>query len=415
MLEVIVSMVIFGIAAVVVAGLIVNALGLTKSNTERTTAANLAAEQIEAIRDTRTLDIPDGQTVLPDRVVGGTSYGITQTANFIAGGASSSVCTGTSNQLSYKLVTVVVTWPGMGSVQPVRSDTLRSLGIGVDGLDQRFGALAALVQGSAGELQSGVQVTLMPGGTVRTTGIDGCAMFVGLDPAVTYTVSVNQPGYVGIDGGQLLTKPNAGIRPGEVTRAVLNYQQAGALRATLTPPPGFLPPARLSLTLKNTLFAPSTERAFPDCVSAPGPPQGCVAGTPRTAAALYPGFYGAWAGTCADAAPAPLPDNTLVRAGAIADTTVGLGGLTIEVRNLLGLPVTGKTVYAVHLADSGCLGGESWPLLPDLASDLQAALPLGWWTLALTPDASGPPVGGWPRVRIATPAAVPAPVVVLAP
>src|SRR5664280_1267915 len=107
LLEVVVSMVIFGVVALIVAGLIVNTIHLTSSSTQRTVAANLAAQQIEAVRDTRTLDIPDGQTVLPAKTVGGTTYTITQTANYVVGGASTSVCSGSGDQLSYKLITVI--------------------------------------------------------------------------------------------------------------------------------------------------------------------------------------------------------------------------------------------------------------------------------------------------------------------
>ena len=104
MMEVVVSMVIFGLVALIVAGLITNTLRLTSNNTQRTTAANLTAAQIEAVRDTRTLDIPDGQTVLSARTVGNTTYTLTQTASYVVGGSSTSVCSGSGDALSYKSV-----------------------------------------------------------------------------------------------------------------------------------------------------------------------------------------------------------------------------------------------------------------------------------------------------------------------
>ncbi|HEX7463210.1 MAG TPA: prepilin-type N-terminal cleavage/methylation domain-containing protein, partial [Dermatophilaceae bacterium] len=229
LLEVVVSMVIFGVVALIVAGLIVNTIHLTTSSTQRTVAANLAAQQIEAVRDTRTLDIPDGQTVLPAKTVGGTTYTITQTANYVVGGSATSACTGSGDQLSYKLITVIATWPDMGTVQPVRSDTLRSLVIGSDGLDASMGTLAVAVQGATGDPQPDVQVTVSPGGVARTPGVGGCALFVGLNPAVTYTVTVDKLGFVGIEGAQQVTVNNAGIQAGKITRTSVNYQQKGAL------------------------------------------------------------------------------------------------------------------------------------------------------------------------------------------
>src|SRR5664280_2102568 len=410
MLEVIVSMVIFGVVALIVAGLIVNTIHLTTSNTQRTVAANLAAQQIEAVRDTRTLDILDGQTVL--KTVGGTTYTITQTANYVVGGSATSACTGSGDQLSYKLITVIATWPDMGAVQPVRSDTLRSLGIGSDGLDASMGTLAVAVQGATGDPQPDVQVTVSPGGVARTTGVGGCALFVGLNPAVTYTVTVDKLGFVGIEGAQQVTVNNAGIQAGKITRTSVNYQQKGALEVSLLSPAGFLPPVDLALTLSNNLFTPSTDRPFKDCAGVATAPQSCVSGTPRTAAALYPGKYGAWAGTCTDAKPTIPPDLTDVPPGMSAAATVGLGGVPIQVRKADGTAVTGESVYAVHAATAGCPAGESWPLLPNGASDLQAALPLGAWTLSLSPTI---PASTGTVVTIPTSGTVLAPVVVLAP
>lgn len=412
MIEVIVSMVIFGLVALVVAGLIINTMRLTTSNTQRTVAANLAAAQIEAVRDTRTLDIPDGQTVLPAQTVGGTTYTLTQTADYVVGGAATSACSGTGDRLSYKLITVVATWPEMGSVQPVRSDTLRSLGIGVDALDSTRGTLAVAVQGSTGAAQADVPVTVSPGGTVRTTGIGGCALFVGLDPVVTYTVTVNKAGYVGIDGAQQVVTTNAGIQAGKIARVVVNYQEKGALAVTLQPPTGFLPPTTLAMTVSNNLFTPTQERAFRDCAGLATAPQSCVAGDPRTAAALYPGSYGTWAGTCTDAKPGPPLVLTAVQPGLTAAVTVGLGGVPIHVQKISGIPVAGQPVYAVHAASAGCPAGESWALPPTGASDLLAALPQGTWTLSLSPTV---PATSGTVVTIPAAGVVTAPAVVLAP
>jgi prepilin-type N-terminal cleavage/methylation domain-containing protein len=412
MLEVVVSMVIFGVVALIVAGLITNTLRLTSNNTERTTAANLTAAQIEAVRDTRTLDIPDGQTVLPAKTVGNTTYTLTQTASYVVGGSSTSVCSGSGDTLSYKLVTVMATWPNMGSIKPVRSDTLRSLGIGSDALNPSFGTLAVLVQGATGDPQAGVAVTLSPGGTVRTTGLDGCALFVSLNPATTYTVTVSKFGYVGIDGAQVVTVANTGIQSAKVTRASVNYQQAGALQVALQAPAGFTPPANLALTLSNNLFNPIHTRPFPDCAGVATSPQNCVSGTPRTASALYPGQYGAWAGTCVDAAPTS-PNLTNVPAGQSAAATAVLGGVPIQVRTAAtgGTAVTTKSVYAVHLKDAsgGCPLGETY-LLSTGQSDLNAALPPGLWRISVSNV--NPPTTG---TTVAVPAAgtVTAPVVVV--
>jgi len=302
----------------------------------------------------------------------------------------------------------------MGFIKPVRSDTLRSLGIGSDALNPSFGTLAVLVQGATGDPQAGVDVTLTPGGTLRTTGLDGCALFVSLNPATTYTVTVSKSGYVGIDGAQLVTVPNTGVQSAKVTRATINYQQAGSLQVALQAPASSTPPANLALTLSNNLFSPAKTRPFPDCAGLATSPQTCVSGTPRTASALYPNQYGAWAGTCLDAAPTS-PNLTNVPAGGSASATAILGGVPIQVRTAAtgGTAVTTKSVYAVHLRDAsgGCLSGETY-LLSTGQSDLNAALPPGLWRISVSNV--NPPTTGT-TVTVSAAGTVPAPVVVTAP
>src|SRR5664280_3442454 len=91
MIEAVVAMAIFAVAASVTLGLVVQTGGLAGGNIRRTAAANLAMRQIESVRSTSAQSIPDGlQTSVA--TVGGTSYTITQKANYLTSGATTNVC-----------------------------------------------------------------------------------------------------------------------------------------------------------------------------------------------------------------------------------------------------------------------------------------------------------------------------------
>jgi prepilin-type N-terminal cleavage/methylation domain-containing protein len=145
LVETLAAMIVFAILAVSVGGTILHLFRLTEDNTARVVAANLATEQIEAARAKRALDVEDGAVeITPKPVVNGTQYTVVRTANYVAEDSATTLCeTGSgSTRLAYKLVTVHVTWPNMGSVQPVRQDTLLALGLGFDGVDESKGTIA---------------------------------------------------------------------------------------------------------------------------------------------------------------------------------------------------------------------------------------------------------------------------------
>lgn len=396
LVEALVAMMLFSVLSFTTAGVLLNTLGVGKGNAARVAAANLAAEEISRVRQLRAVDVPDGATtVTPSPVVNGVPYTVVRTANYVAADSSTSPCTGpassSSVKLAYKLVTVSVTWPGMGSVRPVRQDTLLSLGIGFAGVDSTTGTGAIGVTGADGAPRSGVTVALSDGST-RTTGLDGCAVFTGLNPSTVYTATVDQPSWVDRTGVRRATTPAFSVTASGIRRSALSYDTAGALAMTLAGPEGLAPPPTLGVTLASSNF-PSLERPFLECAS--GVVHQCVAGTPRTAARLFPGQYAAWAGTCADARPVQAATATVV-SGQTASVTLPLAGARVTVVNNGGVPTGGYTVYAVRQDDGVCLA-HSWPMSSSSASTQALALPPGRWTFALNPTAALPDSGqAWP-------------------
>lgn len=373
-------MTLFATVLAAVLGLLLRTTQVTSSNTRRVVAANLATKQIEAARSQQALAIPDG-LVTRTETVGSTTYTIAQTSNYLPSDSATSVCSGSGNNLAYKLVSVDVTWPHMGTIKPVHSDTLRTLGLGADGLDPTQGAIAvALVTGN-GSPVSGVQVTLSPGSITRTTGADGCAVFVGLTAGQNYTASANQTGYVSNTNAQQLQNANLGVRASEVTRGTLLYDTAASMNLTWDIPAGY-PVPNLPLLLRNSYLS---DRSYPSCSSLGGTVAGCVDGVPGTAQNLFPATYDVWAGSCTDAR---TPVTVTLAAGGSQNVAVPLAPVRISFVDGMGQPLSAAAVQVTHAAEvappsgSFCGSGETWALSAGSGLQTKGALPTGQWTFS---------------------------------
>lgn len=397
LVETVVAMMVFAVVAVIAASMLVSTMSVTESSSQRVIAANLAAKYVEEARGMRALDIPDGGTTYAPVEVQGTKYTAQRTANYVASGSPTSICAGGGSELVYKLVTVTVTWPNMGSVKPVRSDTLKALGLGADGINKTRGMAAIGLLRADGTPPAGVTVTLTPapvvGPATRQTGVDGCALFTDLDPTVSYNAAVNETDHTGPYGdqglpaaGQGATLQNIAVTAGQITRRSLDYDRAGQLAVSFAHPAGYPAPSGLGVTLSNTAWAEG-KRALRDCAVVATSPKGCVTGTPRTANRLFPGLYGAWAGTCAPAPASVAP--TKVTSDQMATTTVPLAPLGVDLSTApLGQPAAGRTVYFTPQSAVACT--EAFTAVSDGGGAAQISLPSGTWAVSLS---AAPPAG----------------------
>jgi Tfp pilus assembly protein PilV len=386
LVEAMVAMFVFAVVAAVSAGTAVQVLQVAKGNTQRVTATSLATAEIERMRvlPALALNAETGERGIPDGAatwqvtVAGTRYTVQRNANYVSAGSSTNVCAGTGGQLVYKLVTVVVTWPGMGRVPPVRSDTLKALGLGPNGLASNRGVLAVDVRNATGGPLSGVTVTLSPGGSTRQTGVDGCALFVDLVPG-SYSVDLNQPGHVGRRGDQALTSASAGVVAAQVTRTNVTYDSAATLRVGFTSAPGHVWPSTLGLSLASPNFDEG-RIGFAECTTVGA--ARCVTGAPRTAGRLFPGVYTVWPGVCADE-PVTSVARTLAAAQA-ADVTLPLPALTAELRSSTGLPLAGQPLHMINSAGGIC--ADRYVAVSDSTGTVRTALPGGSWVLSQYAD-----------------------------
>ena len=180
---------------------------------ERSAAANLAAREIEITRnwfhssDTAPAaviaagDVTNGNP-LPGQtgalVVDNVAYTVKREVGWLVTGTGASACDGGSI-VSYPSISVhvQVTWPNMGNVAPIVSDTVLTPPKSV--LNATSAYIAVKVIDRDGQPNEGRTVTASgPGGSsTDTTGPDGCATFV-LGTAGTYTLSLSEAssGYV---------------------------------------------------------------------------------------------------------------------------------------------------------------------------------------------------------------------------
>lgn len=378
LMEVIVAMAVFAVTVTVALGIIIETAQLLRSNAQRVAAANLATAQIESARSQRALAVPNGASSRTE-TVGSTTYTVTQDAQYVVTGASTSACVGSGGQLTSKLVTVTVEWPDMAPVRPVRVDTLLALGKGDDDLDPTRGALAVGVVDAEDRPVPGASVTLAPGGASSTTGPDGCVVFTGLSPA-TYTASAVRTGAVGVTNAPA-GSATASVTAGAVAKAGIVHDTARAVRLELVAPQGYAAPVGLSLRYRNTYA--DAGAALAPCT---GAPVGCYDAASSTARHLFPAVYEFWAGECSDARAAAVTVDA--KAGVTEPSgQVPLAGLQVTVTSADGSEdLLGQALVATHADDevAGCPTGEVWDLPPTSGPDAtsSAALPAGTWTIS---------------------------------
>jgi len=394
LMEAVVSAVILGVAAAVAATMVFGTLRVSTDTGRGTTAAELAASQIESIRQLAATDIPNGTTVLATQTVGGTAHTVTQEATSITYAGSVSACTGTG-KLAAERVSVTVTWTGMGSTRPVATETIRSLGFDASsgGLDSTTGSATVYVLDASGNPVSAAQVLLQTStGTAlgsQTTGTDGCAVFTNLTASTNVFAHASKAGLVDLNGYDTASDTGSGVIANSVVKSTLQLDTPGSLAATMSLPSGTVMPASYGANafkpyVTTSLWPSITSRRSPPSCATASPPQACVSAstsTVTTIGRLMPAAYGAWFGACLDARPPTLPLVSVVKA-ATAATTAVLAGVRVGPYHATAV---GTTVTATHLADTSCTSGETITLgaMPAMGSTISVALPPGAWTVSV--------------------------------
>jgi type II secretory pathway pseudopilin PulG len=387
--ELLVAVTVFALVFAAVSIGIGRALEVNRGNRNRSAAAYLAARQLEEVRAKTFSSVALGRTTC---VYTTTScnlpapYTVVQDVAWASPGSTSTTCdvpATSGSSLAYKRVTVTVTWPDMGGVAPVTSQTLLTPPGGTydpnDGhiLIQAFDRDALPLAGRT------VSIT-GPQSASQTTSSDGCAFFAYLDPG-TYTATFNISGFVDRQGNQPATQ-SVGVTASQITKVQFDYDQAATLSVGLVAPSGAVIPTGtygIAMTVANSNLTVGY-KSFQQ--SATG------SGVTRTISPLFPyaSGYQVWAGDCADADPAAWTGGSrgTVLASNPAGTTSGsanLDAVDVVVKRS-GVAVSGASIQATHAAGTGCTSGETLTTTTttDSAGKLRLALPYGTWAIKAT-------------------------------
>jgi type II secretory pathway pseudopilin PulG len=404
--ELLVAITVFALVFAAVSVGIGRALEINRGNRNRSAAAYLAARQLEEVRAKAFDQVTLGRTTciyttascnLPS------PYTVVQDVVWTSPGNTTSSCdvpTSGGATLAYKRVTVTVTWPDMGGVAPVTSQTLLTPPGGT--YDPNDGHLLIQVFDRDALPLAGQTVSLTgPQTASQTTDSDGCAFFAYLDPG-TYTATMGTSGYVDRQGNQPASQ-SAGVTAGQIAQVQFDYDRAATLSVTLVAPSGAVIPSGVAMTVANSNLTVGT-KSFQEASTG--------SGATRTITPLFPyaSGYQVWAGDCADADPAASAGGSrgAVLTSNPAATTSGSAALqavdVVVTRG--GSAVADATVQAIHAAVSGCTSGETLtaPTTTDSAGNLRLALPYGTWTIKATTSGS-PATSGTSAAVVLTPLA----------
>ncbi len=394
MVELMISLAVFAIVIAAVGTSLSSALNTTRNNRHRSTAAHLAAQEMDVVRSSDFATLPLG-LVQSTSKVDAVDYTVRRESAWVTHSATSDPCTSAAGSVpAYMRVSVSVTWPDMSGTRPVETQTVITPPVG--SFSPTSGHIGVTVFDRDGGPAQGHVVRLSgPVISSQTTTTDGCAFFAYLPPGA-YTVALDTLGYVDGQGNPTPSQP-ASVTVSNTTTIQFDYDQASTLSLTQAGRFGGSIPGAIPVALGNTKLLPSGTKIFPGT------------GSPRTISSLFPyaDGYQTWAGDCADSDPegqrpggagafypgasrgAPLT----VTPGQTTVGTVTMGTTRVTVRRGL-FTVSGATVVARHAPDAGCPAGNLLTLgTTNIFGQLTSAIPHGNWTYEVTGRL---PFGAWP-------------------
>jgi len=393
LVEMMVSLVILSIVSSGFAYGLTLAMTVTRDDRARVQASNLAARELEIVRNefgasktAPTTLAATSQVTNPHPLPGGTAgqpldldgreFTVVRTVEWLPAGTGTSPCDGGSAVTYPSLgVNVRVYWQDSGVTRDVESNTVLTPPKGTLASVQGF--IAAKVTGADGTGVASLPVDISgPGGAQeRVTASDGCAVFA-LTTVGNYSVMLDVPGYVSFDGQPSTTKP-ATVAAGSIQVVPFSYDAAATIELSYEiagAPPGFAPPTPDPST---TLFN----------ASLPTMGKMEVAGGVTTVTGLWPftDGYSVWAGTCLLNDPATTggarPEPVRPDPGQTAQATVTLQPVQVTFINDEDVPIAGEEAIAEIVTPTGCEETQFSLGTTDENGVVRSALPYGLWTV----------------------------------
>ncbi len=233
LIEVLVALMIFSIIAVGMAYSMISISRLTADSTQRETATNLAAQEIDRIQS-----LPNAFAVTDDDdnpvVVDGVTYNVARYLSWISTTGASGSCGSGGGNLQYKRVNVEVTWPGQYIDEAVRADSILAPTTRIN--DPSYGVILVSVLGIDGDGRSGVTVRVTPesggGGVTITdpisnTDADGCTYVLKVSPG-KYKIEVEKTGYIDTNQITVPSYTQQVVEAGSTITASFQYDNASS-------------------------------------------------------------------------------------------------------------------------------------------------------------------------------------------
>ena len=188
--EVITAFMIFAVIMIGMGMSMTSMTRLTAETTNRETAANLAAGEIDRIQSQKDAFKVFDKT--DDRTIDGVKYTIKTSVAWVPTSGGSGNCGTGGGTLQYKRVNVVVTWTGMYLPGGVRADTILAPATRIN--DPATGTILVSVIDVNGEGSSSIAVSATKtsggtgiSGTIDPTDADGCTYILKAPPRATTT------------------------------------------------------------------------------------------------------------------------------------------------------------------------------------------------------------------------------------
>ena len=251
LMEVVVAVVLLGVLSTLVVSLVLQAQAKTVDNRSRVAASNLAAREIDLVREQFMRDggpaavEAAGVAINANSLNGagkpsqvdGQSYTVKRSVSWNVTGTGKSACEGGSLvEYPTMAVRVEVTWPKMGSVRPVVNTTQLAPPKGTSSGAKTTAYVAVKVKDAAGEPNPGRSVTVSTtsggGGVTGVTDESGCAVLQ-VTPAASgtdYVATVSDSGYVDQANAPTVTRSVGILVPGQLSSSIdVAYDRAVTL------------------------------------------------------------------------------------------------------------------------------------------------------------------------------------------
>jgi Tfp pilus assembly protein PilV len=375
LVEVVISMFIFAVISMGVLTSVTKSLALAHDNRARVVAAQLAATELDAVRqlgETTTTYSGIVTTGATTQTVNGITYTIVRSVSAQFADGNGDACSGGVNSREiYRKVSVRVTFPTTAEAQPVRADTIVRTPTVSAGTTT--GAIGVPVIDRNGLGVEGVSISV--NGTTAQTDENGCAYVPDL-PANTYPVTVSKSGYVDPAGSSTPSQSIA-VTVGQINKLQFQLDRAASVATRVA----VLAADGSEITGYAYPKIGSVTGVTPSLINVKGTRTGSTvsaASTWTVSAFPFSNGYQGRLGACGAVA------DVVTTPGASVSATLGLAPLDIAVSKqaLSAASISGRTVRADSTVP-GC--SESYTSSVTTAADgtMKLALPYGSWQLSV--------------------------------